>query len=452
MRPFAALSAPLPPTVPLSRVAAACLGALLVAMSPVGAGAQVSADDVARRVDAVESQVIAWRRDLHAHPELGNREQRTGALIAEQLRSFGLEVHTGIAHTGVVAVLRGARPGKVVALRSDMDGLPVQEKVDLPFASHAVGEYQGKSVPVMHACGHDAHMAMLLGAAKVLAALRKEISGTIVFIFQPAEEGPPAGEEGGAALILKEWGDLPKPDAYFGIHVWPGVAGHLYVRPQGAMAAADFFKITIKGKQTHGAQPWAGIDSVTVGAQIVEGLNAVTARQLDPTKGPSVITVGQFNAGARANIVPETAELAGTIRTLDPDNLLEARRRVTLTAQTLAQAAGATADVEIREGAALTWNDPALTEAMLPSLRRAAGDANVEQAPVITASEDFAYYQKQAPGVFYFLGVNAEGVSAKDAAPNHSPYFFVNEKALATGVRAHVITALDYLERTAHGA
>lgn len=435
----------------LRRTLPALTGLSLATCLLLGAPAKadpVSASDVADRVHAIEPQIIAWRRDFHAHPELGNREVRTGKIIAEQLRSFGLEVKTGVAHTGVIGILRGAKPGKVVALRSDMDGLPVEEKVDLPFASHDKGEYQGKTVPVMHACGHDAHMAMLLGAAKVLAGLKQDIAGTILFVFQPAEEGPPEGEKGGAKLILEEGAlDAPKPDAIFGIHVWPGLPGHLYYRPNGAMAAADSFKITVKGKQTHGAQPWAGIDSVTVGAQIVQGLNDIVARQLDITKGPSVVTVGAFNAGIRSNIVPEQAELVGTIRTLDPDNQAEVHRRVTQTAQHIAEAAGATATVSISKDAAITWNDPALTEATVPSLKRAAGDANVELAPVIMASEDFSAYQQKVPGVFYFLGVNADGVATKDAASNHSPYFFVNEAALATGVRAHVLTALDFLAR-----
>jgi amidohydrolase len=329
-----------------------------------------------------------------------------------------------------------------------MDALPVEEKTVLPFSSHDTGEYQGHIVPVMHACGHDAHMAMLLGAAKVLSGMRSQIHGTILFIFQPAEEGPPEGEDGGAPLLLKEGGlDHPKPDAVFGLHVWPGEAGHLYYRPNGAMAASDIFKITLRGKQTHGALPWNGIDSITLGAAVVEALNSIVARQLDMTKGATVITVGQFNGGVRTNIVPERVDIAGTIRTLDPDNRAEAHRRVRLTAEKIAESAGATAEVTILEGNAVTWNDAELTAATVPSLKRAAGDGNVELAPIITASEDFSAYRRVAPSVFYFLGVNAPGIAAKDAAPNHSPYFFVNEAALTTGVRAHVLTALDFLAR-----
>lgn len=428
-----------------------CLLTFSLAASLSGAGAHAapaSAADVADKVRAVEPQVIAWRRDFHAHPELSNREVRTAKIVADELRSFGISVRTGVAHTGVIGVLRGAKPGRVVALRSDMDALPVEEKTVLPFSSHATGEYQGKVVPVMHACGHDAHMAMLLGAAKVLAGMKQNIAGTIVFVFQPAEEGAPEGEEGGAQLIMAQGGlSDPVPEAIFGIHVWPGMAGRLYYRPNGAMAANDTFKIIVKGKQTHGALPWNGIDSITVGAQIVQGLNDIVARQLDMTRAPTIVTVGLFKAGIRTNIIPEQAEMAGTIRTLDPENRTEVHRRITLTAERIAESAGATATVDIQTGNPITWNDPVLTQASLPSLKRAAGDKNVELGPVITASEDFSIYQQKIPGLFYFLGVNADGVAAKDAAPNHSPYFFVNEAALATGVRAHILTALDFLSR-----
>jgi amidohydrolase len=287
---------------------------------------------------------------------------------------------------------------------------------------------------------------MLLGAAKVLAGMRQTIAGTIVFIFQPAEEGAPEGEEGGAPLLIKEGGlSNPVPEAIFGIHVWPGKAGTIYYRPNGAMAANDTFKIIVRGKQTHGAMPWNGIDSITVGAEIVQALNAIVARQLDMSKGATVVTVGVFQAGVRTNIVPESVEMAGTIRTLDRENREEVRRRLKLTAERIAESAGATAAVTTREGNPITWNDPKLTEAALRSLKRAAGDTNVELAPIVMASEDFSTYQQRIPGLFYFLGVDQEGVAAKDAATNHSPYFFVNEATLATGVRAHVLTALDYL-------
>lgn len=431
----------------MKKLVAVALAGLALNSARAGA-ATVDPREVAERVKEIEPQVIAWRRDIHEHPELANRETRTAQLIAAQLRSFGIEVRTGVAHTGVIGVLRGAKPGRVVALRSDMDALPVEEKTVLPFMSHATGEYQGRTVPLMHACGHDAHMAMLLGAAKVLAGMRQRFSGTVVFIFQPAEEGAPEGEEGGAPLIIKEGGlDNPAPSAIFGIHVWPGKAGTLYYRPNGAMAANDVFKIVIHGKQSHGAMPWGGIDSITVGAQIVQALNGIVAHQLDMTKGASVVTVGIFQAGIRTNIEPETAELGGTIRTLDPDNRAEVLRRMRLTAERIAESAGAIAQVTLRDGNPVTWNDPKLTEASLASLKRAAGADHVELSPVIMASEDFSAYQQKIPGFFYFLGVDAEGVAAKDAAPNHSPYFFVNEAALPVGVRAHVLTALDFLAR-----
>ncbi|MEX6723705.1 amidohydrolase [Parapedomonas caeni] len=433
----------------LARLLLATALAPALTAPPVHA-ADTSTDSLAARVQAVEPQVIAWRRDLHAHPELANREVRTAKLVADQLKAMGIEVRTKVAYTGVVGVLKGTGTGpgadKVVALRADMDALPVAEKTGLPFASKATGEYQGRTVPVMHACGHDAHVAMLLGAARVLAAMRDQFAGTIVFIFQPAEEGPPEAEGGGAPLMIAEGVlDNPAPSAIFGIHVWPGPAGTLLVRPAGAMASSDTFEVHITGKQAHGAQPWAGIDPINVGAAIVQGINAIVARQLDMVKSPTVITIGAFQGGVRHNIVPETARLDGTLRTLDPGNREQARARLATTVTSIAESMGARAEVRFTDSNFVTWNDPALTARVTASLKRAVGPDKVMDAPLIMASEDFSAYQQKIPGVFYFLGVNKDGVSPADAAPNHSPYFFVNEAALASGVTAHVSTALDYL-------
>jgi len=419
----------------------------LMALSLCG-GVSAAAADLEGMTQAVEGQVISWRRDFHEHPELSNREVETSKKVAAALKAMHIEVKTGLAHHGVVGILHGKRPGHVVALRSDMDALPVAEQTILPFSSKAMGDYQGKTVPVMHACGHDSHMAMLLGAAAVLSQMREQFNGTVVFIFQPAEEGVPEGETGGAPQMIVD-GALsnPTPEAIFGLHVWPGVAGHLYYRAGGAMASNDVFHIKLVGKQTHGALPWGGIDVISLGAQLVQSFNELVAREADQTKGATVITVGQFNAGVRTNIVPETAELAGTIRNVDPANRALVLKRLRELVQALAASAHVTAEVDIHEQNPITYNDPKLTALTVASLEKAAGKSNVETAPVITASEDFSAYQKKIPGVFYFLGVDADGVAPEDAARNHSGLFFVNEKALSVGVKAHVQTALDFLKR-----
>src|SRR5918994_2503982 len=410
--------------------------------------------EVDRRAAQVNAQVIAWRRDLHEHPELGNREVRTSVIVATELKRLGLEVRTGVAKTGVVAVLRGGRPGPVMALRADMDALPVTEQVDLPFKSTVTTEYDGKRVGVMHACGHDAHTAMLLGAATVLSAMKAQLPGSVVFLFQPAEEGPPAGEKGGAELMIAEGAlDAPKVDAIFGLHVFTGhglgTTGSLVVRPGGIMAASDRLAITIRGRQTHGAQPWAGVDPVVVAAQVIIGLQTIVSRQMDLTTGPVVVTIGTLDAGSRYNIVPEEARMTGTLRAFDPEMRREIHRRVEQTATRIAESAGAVAEVRISDGTPVTWNDPALTSAIIPSLERVAtGGFDPNVAPTTTA-EDFSRYQEKVPGVFAFLGINPAGTDPASAAPNHSPRFFVDEGALVTGVRALASVAVDYLHRTA---
>lgn len=395
---------------------------------------------IAPEIDRVMPRVVEWRRDIHRHPEVSNREERTAALVAAHLRELGLEVTTGIAHHGVVGILRGAEPGPVVALRADMDALPVTEATGLSFASVNDG--------VMHACGHDAHTAMLMGAAVVLSGARERLAGTVMFVFQPAEEGPPPGEEGGASLMVKEGllrGD-GAPEAIFGLHVYPYPAGHLYYKTEGFLAASDRLKITVRGKQTHGSQPWAGIDPVTISAQLVLALQTIPSRQLDVTVAPAVVTVGSINGGTRWNIIPDEVVLEGTIRTYDAamrEDLIERLRR---TVAGIAEASGATAQVELEQNAPVTWNEPALTRRMVPTLAWAAGDDKVAEGRAQTVAEDFAYFQEKIPGMYFLLGVNREGVGAGEAAPNHSPEFHVNEDALITGVRALTGLAIDYLQ------
>ena len=398
--------------------------------------------------EQVATSATAWRHDFHAHPELPNREFRTAGIIAEHLRKLGFnQVITGVAHTGVIGVLKGQHDGPVVALRADMDALPVTEKTGLPFASKARATYYGRDVGVMHACGHDAHVAILMGAASVLSEMRAHIKGTVLFVFQPAEEGPPQGEEGGARLMIKEGilSEYGAVDAIFGLHVWPGPAGQILYRARGAMAAADGLRITVKGKQTHGASPWRGIDPIIVSAQIMTALQMIPSRSLDITKAPSVITIGSIHGGVRGNIIPEEVKMEGTIRTFDPDVRQVLLARLKTSVKNIAEANGAEAEVEIIEYAPVTYNDPTLTKQMVASLIRALGRENVAEGPLIMASEDFSFYQRKIPGLFVFLGVNKAGVSADEAAPNHSPYFHVNDAALSAGIKALSTMTVDYL-------
>ena len=425
---------------------AAC--ALLSLFAAVGN--ELRADDgrerIAAAAKAVEPKVIEWRRDIHQNPELGNREVRTAKKVADHLRALGIEVKTGVAHTGVVGLLRGGRPGPVVALRADMDALPVKEMVDLPFASHVTSEYAGQKVGVMHACGHDNHVAILMGAAEVLAGMREQLPGTVKFVFQPAEEGPPPGEKGGALMMIEE-GVLedPKPEAIFGLHVGPAEAGTFGYREEGLMAAADGLSILVEGRQTHGSAPWLGVDPIIVSAQIMTALQMIPSRQLDVTKAPAVVTIGSIHGGVRGNIIPDRVEMVGTIRTFDDamrEDLLERIRR---TAESIASTAGAKATVTIDPYAPVTFNDPALTRRMVPTLEWAAGAEQVAVRPRLMGAEDFAHYQKRIPGFYFWLGVNEDGVAESEAAPNHSPYFFANEAALVVGVRAMAGVAWDYL-------
>ena len=405
---------------------------------------------LASKVDAlaqeITPQVVTWRRDFHQHPELGNREVRTAKVIADELRRLGYDVRTGVAHTGVVAVLKGGKPGRTVALRADMDALPVTEQVDVPFKSTAKATWNGQEVGVMHACGHDNHMAMLLGAATVLARVKEQIPGTIKLIFQPAEEGPPAGEQGGAELMVKE-GVLENPavDAIFGLHVFPFTAGSIHFRPGPLMASGDGFTIKITGKQTHGAVPWGGVDPIVVGAQVVMALQTIVSRSVNITEAPAVVTVGAFNGGNRFNIVPESVELLGTVRAFNEDVRKDIHRRIQDIATKIAEAAGATAQITYGIGYPATINDAALTERMAPTLRRVAGADNVRVSALTGTAEDFSFFQQKVPGMFFFLGVTPKGVDPRTAPQNHSPLFFADESALPVGVRALTNLALDYL-------
>ena len=401
--------------------------------------------EIDRRARELDAKVVAWRRDFHQNPELGNREVRTSKIVAEHLQKLGLEVKTGVAHTGVVGVLRGGRPGPVVALRADMDALPVTEEVDLPFKSTVKTQYNGQEVGVMHACGHDNHVAILMGVAEMLTAMKAEIPGTVKFIFQPAEEGPPLGEKGGAPLMLEEGAFTnPKVDAVFGLHVFPMEVGHVEYRSGGLMASSDNFYITVKGRQTHGALPWNGIDPIVTASQIVLGIQTLTSRQTDLTLTPAVVTVGMMRGGIRTNIVPDSVEMAGTIRAFDEGVRGQLHDRLTKMAESIAAANGATASVRIQKMTPVTYNDPALTGRMIPTLERVLGKEKVTVGRATTTAEDFSFFQQAAPGMFFFIGGTPKENVGK-AAPNHSPKFFVDEAMLVPGMRAMANLAVDFL-------
>ena len=418
---------------------------LLVATAPAFSDSSLDAE-IDRRAAEIEDKVIAWRRDIHQNPELGNREFRTAALVAEHLKSLGLEVRTEVAHTGVVGLLRGG-DGAVVALRADMDGLPVTERVDVPFASKVRTTYNGNEVGVMHACGHDNHVAILMATAEVLAGMRDRLPGSVKFIFQPAEEGAPAGEEGGADLMLAEGAfDDPRPEVVFGLHVFPYPVGTVAYRAGGAMASSDGLRIVVRGRQTHGAMPWGGVDPIVTAAQIIMGLQTIVSRQVNATRTPSIVTIGSIHGGVRGNIIPDEVEMVGTIRTFDPGVQTELHERIRKTAESIAQAMGATAEVTIRRGYPVTINDPDLTTEMIPVLRRVAGEGAIEVDPTTTA-EDFSYFANEVPGLFVFLGIAPEGSDPRSVAPNHSPFFAADEAALVLGVRTLASLAVAGMEK-----
>lgn len=399
-------------------------------------------------IESIEPKVIDWRRDFHQHPELSNREFRTSAKIAEYLKSLGLEVQTGVAKTGVVGLLKGDYPGKVVALRADIDALPVTERNDLPFKSEVKTTFLGEETGVMHACGHDTHTAMLMGVAEVLSKHKDLIHGTVKFIFQPAEEGPPPGEEGGAKLMVKEGVlDNPKVDAIFGLHINSATpVGTLKYKSGGTMAASERFVITVKGKQTHGSQPWSGVDPINIAAKIIDGLQTIISRESNLTVEPAVISVGKITAGARFNIIPESAEMIGTVRTLDPEMRTLIIKRMTEMSQTIATAYGGSATIEFQNTAAITYNDPALVEEMLPTLEAAAGKDHVEITKAITGAEDFSFFQEKVPGFYFFLGGMTPGNT--HPYPHHTPDFRIDESGMLLGVKVMTNLAIDYLNKS----
>jgi amidohydrolase len=413
------------------------------------AAAEQSRIDAATR--AIEPKIVAWRRDIHANPELGNREFRTAKLVAEHLKKLGLEVRTGIAHTGVTAVLKGGRPGPTVALRADMDGLPVTEKVDVPFKSRVTTEYRGEKVGVMHACGHDVHVAVLMGVAEALTGMRASLPGTVLFIFQPAEEGAPEGEEGGAELMLKEglFASV-KPQAVFGLHMWSLMnVGQIGLRRGPAMAAVDSFKVEVIGRQAHGSRPWQSVDPIVASAQIITALQTVVSRQVDLTANPAVVTVGAIKGGIRQNIIPERVEFIGTIRTFTEEQRSRVFAGLKLITEKTAEASGAKATFTVQPPSfPVTYNDPGLAERMLPSLQRVAGAQNIVNMDLITGAEDFSFYQKQVPGLFFFVGSTPAGQDAFKAPSNHSDYFFVDEASIPIATRALLQVAVDFLEGT----
>ena len=401
---------------------------------------------IGEKATSVLPSVIEWRRYLHQNPELSNREFKTAEYIAAHLISLGLEVQTGIAKTGVVGILKGGKPGPIIALRADMDALPVKERVDIPFASKAVGEYLGNEVPVMHACGHDIHMAILMGTATVLSSMKKDIAGTIKFIFQPAEEGPPGDEEGGAPLMIKEAVmDNPKVEAIFGLHINSQTpVGVIKYKTGALMAASDWFTIKVKGKQSHGSQPWGGIDPIVVATQIINGLQTIVSRQSEITKAPVVITVGKINAGVRSNIIPEELVMDGTIRTLDEKMHKDVHQRIKHTAENIAAASNATVEVSIDNKTLVTFNTPELVQQMLPSLQAAAGKDKVIETEWTTGAEDFSFFGEKAPAFFFILGGMPANQDSSKAAPHHTPDFFIDDSMLDVGVKAFCNIVFDY--------
>lgn len=401
-----------------------------------------------KEFNTIEDQVIAWREDIHEHPELSNREFKTAEKIANHLKSLGIETQTGVAKTGVVGILKGKYPGKTVALRADIDALPVTENNDLPFKSEVRTEFLGSKTGVMHACGHDTHTAILMGVAQLLSQHKDLIHGTVKFIFQPAEEGPPPGEEGGAALMIKE-GVLKNPDvdAIFGLHINAGTpVGTIKYKPEGTMAAVERFVINVKGVQAHGSAPWSGVDPIVISAKIIDGLQTIISRNADLTESASVITVGKITSGVRFNIIPETAEMIGTVRTLDPDNKELILKRMREMVPAIAKAYGGEATIKIQNNTAITFNDPELTQEMLPTLKKVAGADNVILTKATTGGEDFSFFQEKVPGLYFFLGGMPKG---GEPTRHHTPGFYIDESGLLLGVKAMTQLTLDYLDNEA---
>jgi amidohydrolase len=400
---------------------------------------------IEQKAMAIQSKLVEWRRYIHQHPELSNREYKTGEFVADHLKALGLEVKHPVAKTGVVAILKGAKPGPVIALRADMDALPIKERVNVPFKSTVTAEFAGDSVPVMHACGHDSHIAMLLGTAEVLSSMKDQIAGTIKFIFQPAEESPPPDEEGGAPLMIKEGVmDDPKVDVIFGLHIESKIEiGRIEYKPGAFMASSDWFTIKVKGKGSHGASPWAGVDPIVVSAQIINGIQQIVSRQSELTKAPVVITVGKIDGGVRSNIIPEECEMYGTIRTLDSKMEKDVLERVKITAEKIAEASGATAEVRIDNKTMVTYNDTALVRMMLPSLAKAT-NGNLAERQWVTGAEDFSFYGTKAPAFFFYLGGMPKGTDPAVAPDHHTPDFYIDDSMLYVGVKAFCNLVFDY--------
>jgi amidohydrolase len=424
---------------------------IILILLPVVAGYGQVNPKLQSKLDAqaqsMETKVIEWRRHFHEFPELSNRETNTGKYVAEHLKSLGIEVQYPVAKTGVVGILKGANPGPVIGLRADMDALPVIERNSLPFASKVKTVFNGQETGVMHACGHDSHTAILMAVAEILSKNKSELKGTVKFIFQPAEEGAPAGEEGGAALMVKE-GVLenPKVDVIFGMHIQSmRPIGEIGYRAGGIMAAADNYSVTVKGKQAHGSAPWMGIDPIVISAEIINGLQTIISRQTELTKEAAIISVGRFQSGIRENIIPEEAFFAGTIRTLDEGMQDKIHEKIRLTATKIAESGGATAEVVIRRGTPVTYNDPALTARMVPSLNKAAGADHVMNIHATTGAEDFAFYQKKIPGFFFFVGAMPDGSDPATVASHHTPDFYIDEKGFLTGLKAMLNVTVDYM-------
>ena len=431
----------------LTKIALALsIGAVVSAPGAVAQNA-LSAE-IDRRAAELESKVIEWRREIHQNPELGNREFKTSKMVAKHLKRLKMDVTTEVAHTGVVGVLVGGKPGPVVLLRADMDALPVVEQTGSPFASTVRTTYNDQDVGVMHACGHDTHVAIMMGVAEMFAAMRDDLPGTIKFVFQPAEEGAPEGEEGGADMMIAEGlMENPAPEVAFGLHSSQGWAvGQAGYRALGAMASSDGLRIRVVGRQTHGAQPWAGIDPVVTASQIVVALQGIVSRQIDTTLAPAIVTVATIHGGVRGNIIPDDVVMTGTIRAFDTAMRDDIHARIKRIAENVATANGATAEVTIRNGTPVVFNDPKLSELMRPTFERVLGKDNVQESPMVTGAEDFAYYAEKVPSLFYFIGVRSKDVPREKAIPNHSPFFNADEAALVYGMRTMANLAVDYME------
>ncbi len=430
------------------------LVSMLISIGPV-MGQDVSIrKKITTLTDQQEANVIKWRRHLHQYPELSNREFKTAKMVADHLRTLGMEVQTEMAYTGVVGILKGGKPGPVVALRADMDGLPVTERVDIPFASKERTTYLDQEVGIMHACGHDTHVAILMGVATILTEIKKDLQGTVKFIFQPAEEGAPSDEGGGAEMMVEEGVmEDPKVDVVFGLHIQSKLeVGTIGYKPGGMMAGADFLRINVIGGQTHGASPWEGIDPIVVSAQIITGLQTIVSRQMDITNEAVVVTIGKINGGVRNNIIPERVEMIGTIRSLDAEMQEKLHQKIKQVAINIAESAGAIAEVEITKGYPVTFNDLNLTDKMLPTLQESAGAENVQLLNATMGAEDFSYYSQKAPGLFFRLGGMPKGVNPEDAAPHHTPDFFIDDSGLKLGVRTMVNLTLDYMANPGVGS